>query len=198
MAGGIHYGAGRVRSVYTGKVSEAGWDESDFRTKAFLDKYPSWKEISPVLLPLSRLEEQPEMEYQTLDYRGEKLENYSSINRFPFAPIQAETMQYGIWNSGDGTQESTLKLEYYRLASPKLAAPLMRELGRYYMNWNKGWMPQRVASGCFDELVIHDRGLHYLFARKDNQVLMAYYIGEENLEDHLPELEEMMDMLSGK
>ena len=53
MAGGIHYGAGRVRSVYTGKVSEAGWDESDFRTKAFLDKYPSWKEISPVLLPLS-------------------------------------------------------------------------------------------------------------------------------------------------
>ena len=58
--------------------------------------------------------------------------------------------------------------------------------------------PQRVASGCFDELVIHDRGLHYLFARKDNQVLMAYYIGEENLEDHLPELEEMMDMLSGK
>ena len=163
-----------------------------------MDKYPSWKEISPVLLPLSRLEEQPEMEYQTLDYRGEKLENYSSINRFPFAPIQAETMQYGIWNSGDGTRESTLKLEYYRLASPKLAAPLMRELGRYYMNWNKGWMPQRVASGCFDELVIHDRGLHYLFARKDNQVLMAYYIGEENLEDHLPELEEMMDMLSGK
>lgn len=198
MAGGIHYGAGRVRSVYTGKVSEAGWDESDFRTKAFLDKYPSWKEISPVLLPLSRLEEQPEMEYQTLDYRGEKLENYSSINRFPFAPIQAETMQYGIWNSGDGTRESTLKLEYYRLASPKLASPLMRELGRYYMNWNKGWMPQRVASGSFDELVIHDRGLHYLFARKDNQVLMAYYIGEENLEDHLPELEEMMDMLSGK
>ena len=107
-------------------------------------------------------------------------------------------MQYGIWNSGDGTRESTLKLEYYRLASPKLAAPLMRELGRYYMNWNKGWMPQRVASGCFDELVIHDRGLHYLFARKDNQVLMAYYIGEENLEAHLPELEEMMDMLSGK
>lgn len=198
MAGGIHYGAGRIRSVYTGKISETGWEEEDHRTKAFLDKYPAWKEISPVLLPLSSLEGEPEMEYQTHDYRGEKLESYSSINRFLFSPIQVETMQYGIWNSGDGAGESTLKLEYYRLASPKPASLLMRELGRYYMDWNKGWIPQRVEGSGFDELVIHDRGLHYLFARKGNQVLMAYYIGEENLEDHLPEFEGLMDMLAGK
>ena len=106
-------------------------------------------------------------------------------------------MQYGVWEPQGAARESTLKLEYYRLASPKLAAPLMRELGRYYMKWNKGWVPERVESSYFDELVIHDRGLHYLFARKGNQVIMAYYIGEENLADHLPELEQLAEKLAG-
>lgn len=197
IAGGIHYWGGRMKTVYTGRVSESAWEEDAPRTQAFLKKNPSWKELSPMLLPLSLLERESDMEYQTRDYKGEELESYSCVNRFLLAPVQAETMQYGVWEPQGGTRESSLKLEYYRLASPKMAAPLMRELGRYYMNWNKGWVPERVESGYFDELVIHDRGLHYLFARKGNQVIMAYYIGEENLADHLPELEQLAEKLAG-
>ena len=54
-----------------------------------------------------------------------------------------------------------------------------------------------MESSYFDELVIHDRGLHYLFARKGNQVIFAYYIGDEMLTDHLPEFEQAVETLGG-
>ena len=200
LLGGINAAVSRKKMVLTGNAAayeEDGWKEGDFRTASFLKKHPAWKTLSPALIPLNKIQQNEELEYRVYTYKGKNQDSYSLVTGSLLAPVQAEVVQYGKWKEGGNSRESTLKLEYYQTLTPKLASAFLKELGRYYMHWYKGWVPEKVESSYFDELVIHDRGLHYLFARKGNQVIFAYYIGDEMLTDHLPEFEQAVETLGG-
>lgn len=197
LLGGVNAAVSRKKLVLTGKAAayeENGWKEGDFRMASFLKKHPAWGTLSPALIPLNKIQQKEELEYRVYTYNGKNQDSYSLITGSLLSPVQAEVMQYGKWNGGG---ESSLKLEYYQTRTPKLASAFLKELGRYYMHWYEGWVPETVESSYFDELVIHDRGLHYLFARKGSQVIFAYYIGDEMLSDHLPEFEQAVKTLGG-
>lgn len=198
LLGGTNAAVCRKKTVLTGNAADYennGWKEGDFRTASFLKKHPAWETLSPALLPLSQIQNKEDLEYREYTYNGKKQYSYALIKGSFLAPVQAEVMQYGSWQEEGKSRESSLKLEYYQTRSPQLAGSFLKELGRYYMSWYKGWVPKKVESGYFDELIIHDGGLHYLFARKGSQVIFAYYIGDEMLSDHLPEFERVVDTL---
>lgn len=191
---------GLARQIYTGLLMVAA-------VFSFLQLLPGrrWEsELATLDRPapiLSLVELEGDPTYQPVafhypGYEGPDRDNYVSYQRNTLSRTY-EVAQEGEVAGDD--QPRRLTMDYYDLAIPALAAPLLRDLMDYHL-WDMEYQPERYAveeltAPGFDRLVLV-RDVEYggtqLFACAGDRVVYLDYSGEQDLAEHLDLVTEVL------
>lgn len=157
---------------------------------------------SPLDFHLSQIEVSPDFqfEHEMTSFNNEEIEyrNRAQFEWSLLAPVQYNVHESGIipgrfWPGGQYEYKPSLELDYYGLALPFLAEPLLNDLiyrhldHMAYEPFTREWLN---APG-FDQLLLaveEDGTYSMLFARRGGRVLTVRYHGTASLTAQLPAL----------